>query len=85
MDLNSDEKNIKIKGIFPKGAKWFNGIILKNYGKVKEDDNEYEMSIEWQIYGEKERVIINYFRGNCILQTINDSNCKLVVNRYNLI
>jgi len=85
MDLNSDEKYIKIKGIFPKGAKWFNGIILTNSGKVKEDDNEYEMSIEWQIYGEKERVIINYFRGNCILQTIKDSNYKLVENRYKII
>jgi hypothetical protein len=85
MDLISDEKYIKIKGIFPKGAKWFNGIILTNYGKVKEDDNEFEMSVEWQIYGEKERVIINYFRGVCILQTIKDSNCRLVENRYKII
>ena len=52
METDTNNKLVKIKGIFPRGAKWFNGNILTNYGKVKEDDNEFEMSIEWQIYGE---------------------------------
>ena len=85
MENDTNVKLVKIKGIFPRGAKWFDGIILNNYGKIREDDNEYEMSIEWQIYGEKEKVIIENYRSVCILQTLEDSNCKLVENRYKII
>jgi hypothetical protein len=79
----------KIKGIYHRGSKWFNGIISENLGNVKQGndivEDEYKMRVLWETYEDEERVITQHFVCNCILQSIKDSFMNIVKDRYIII
>jgi len=75
--------NLKIKAIFPRGAIWFKGTIIKENKNNILEKNYYSFLIEWMIYNSESEG--SFLKSNCILKAIYDENGNLIENIYNII
>jgi len=71
-------ENQIIQGILHDGLKWFEGIIVQNKGKYEDKEDEYKMLIKW-------KDSLFDFPTENILQSLKDSNDKIIENKYKIV